>query len=296
MVFQKIRNDNNVAGYLLAFLGFASFSGMDVISKKLVETHSLSQVLFISGIFTLLFASVLAKPLGGFRVETTKILFIIIGRGIMSVAMIWLTLFALTRMPLAEVYSIRFASPALTVLLALFLLKESPSHLQWLSVALGFMGIVVILKPQGNLETIAASVALGAAFAQSISIIMVRAWRTHSTPLADTLIPVGILVAITGVFMPNGYIPPTYREWGLYAAAGALLALGRLCLTYSIRMAQSSVIAPVQYSQLLWGLLFGWLLFSDAPTPTLLAGAALIILSSTIGIWDARQRREPRES
>ena len=66
--------------------------------------------------------------------------------------------------------------------------------------------------------------------------------------------------------MPDSYIPPTYREWGLYAAAGALLALGRLCLTYSIRMALSSVIAPVQYSQLLWGRLFGWLLFSDAPT------------------------------
>jgi S-adenosylmethionine uptake transporter len=296
MVFQKIKNDNNVAGYLLSFLGFAAFSGMDVISKKLVATHSLPQVLFISGIFTLVFASLLTKPLGGFRVETTKILFIIIGRGIMSVAMIWLTLFALTRMPIAEVYSIRFASPALTVLLALFLLKESPSHLQWLSVALGFVGIIVILRPQGNVEAIAAGVALGAAFAQSISIILVRVWRTHSTPLADTLIPVGILVATTGVFMPDNYIAPTHWEWGLYAAAGALLALGRLCLTYSIRMAQSSVIAPVQYSQLLWGLLFGWLLFSDAPTPTLLAGAALITSGSMIGIWDARRRHELQKS
>jgi len=291
-----VNKDNNVAGYLLSFVGFAAFSGMDVASKKLAETHSLYQVLCISGLFALLFASLFAKPLGGFRVETRKVLIIIIGRGILSVAMIWLTLFALTRMPIAEVYSIKFASPALTVLLALIFLREQPSYLQWFAVALGFAGIMVILKPQGNVEVLAASVALGAAFAQSASIILVRIWRSHSTPLADTLIPVGILVVVTATLVPIDYVAPTYWEWCIYAVSGALLALGRLCLTYSIRLARSSLIAPVQYSQLLWGLLFGWLLFSDAPTLSLLAGATLIILGSAIGLWEAQRRGASQKS
>ncbi len=283
--------DNNVAGYALAFLGFAAFTGMDVISKKLGETHSLPQVLFLSGVFTLLFAGVFAKPLGGFCVETKKALMIIVSRGLISVAMIWLTLFALTRMPIAEVYSIRFFSPVLTIILAMMLLGEKPSRLQWLSAVLGFAGIFLILRPQGQLELLAVSMAVGAAFAQAASTILVRVWKSHSTPLADTLIPVCILVIVTGVLTPGQYVSPTYGEWCLYVSAGAFLAFGRLCVTYAIRLAQSSVVAPIQYSQLLWGLLLGWLFFTDAPTPTLVIGAGFIILGSLLGLLDVKNKQ-----
>lgn len=284
------RRDDNVAGYLLSLAGFAAFSAMDVISKTLAEDHSLPQVLFLSAAFTLVFAALLAKPLGGFRVGSGKALMVIMGRGLMSVAMIWLTLFALTRMPIAEVYSIRFISPVLTLLLALALLGERPGRLQWVSIAVGFTGILIVLGPQGNLDGLAAMVALGAAIAQALSIILVRAWRAHSTPLADTMIPVGILVVLTAPLLPPRYVPPTTEEWVLYAAAGCLLAFGRLCLTWSIRIAQSSVVAPVQYSQLLWGVLAGWLFFADVPTQELLLGASLIVMSGLIGVYDARRR------
>lgn len=283
-------SDNQIFGYALSFVGFAAFSVMDVLSKRLGEAHSLPQILCLSGVFTLLFASLLAKPLGGVRVNSTRVLAIIVMRGLMSVAMTWLTLYAITLMPIANVYSIRFLSPAITVLLALAFLGERPLWLDWAGVALGLAGIALMLGPDGQVDGLAAAMAFGAAVAQSASIILVRHWKAYSTPLADTLIPIGILVTITGVMLPGRFIPPTPEEWLLYVAAGILLATGRLCLTLSIRHAPSSAIASVQYTQLLWGVLFGWLLFSDLPSLSILAGALLIVAGSVLGTLAIRRR------
>nr|WP_244638287.1 DMT family transporter [Agrobacterium fabrum] len=111
----------------------------------------------------------------------------------------------------------------------------------------------------------------------------------QSTPLADTMLPVVILVLITGALLPERFIAPTPIEWLFYVGAGALLALGRLCLTLSIRMAQSSFIAPVQYTQLFWSLLFGYLFFSAQPTLVSWMGYVLVLASGVVGMMASRK-------
>lgn len=281
--------DNGIAACIFAILGFAAFSLMDTASKILSGLHSLPQVLFFSGIFAVFFSLLFAKPLGGFKIRSIKGWVIVSARGLMSVAMIWLTLYAISRMPIADVYSIRFTSPFMTILLALIFLGERPGSLQWFSVAVGFTGVLIILEPSGVVDGIAVAVAFAAAFAQSVSIIMVRRWRAQSTPLADTILPVVILVLITGILLPERYIAPTMNEWLFYIGAGALLAIGRLCLTLSLRMAQSSFIAPIQYTQLLWSLLFGYFFFSEQPTLVLWAGYFLVIVSGAMAIIASRK-------
>ncbi len=283
--------DNERLGYILSLAGFAAFSAVDTISKVLSETHSLPQILFLSGLFASTFAVLLAAPLGGFGVHSGRGAAVIIARGVMSVAMIWLTLYAISLMPIANVYSIRFLAPVITVLLAIALLRERPHRLQWIMLFSCMVGIVLIIEPGGAVDMLAVCLAAGAAVAQAISTILVRLWRAHSTPLADMLIPMGILVVVTGLMLPGRYVQPTYGEWLLYMAAGALLGIGRLCLTVSLRLAPSSRIAAVQYTQLIWGLLFGWLFFSDLPTLSILAGAAMIIAASVLGIRDLRPKK-----
>lgn len=276
--------DNCVVACILAIFGFLAFSLMDTASKILTGLHSLPQVLFFSGVFAVFFGLLLAKPLGGFKIHSTKGWAIISARGLMSVAMIWMTLYAIYRMPIADVYSIRFTSPVITILLALVFLRERPVSFQWFSAALGFAGVLIVLQPSGTMDSIAVVVAFAAAFAQSASTIMVRRWRAQSTPLADTMVPIVILVLITGTLLPERYIPPTPIEWLSYIGAGALLATGRLCLTLSIRMAQSSFIAPVQYTQLLWSLLFGYFFFSEQPNLFSWVGYSLVIVSGAVGV------------
>ncbi|MGC4391212.1 DMT family transporter [Agrobacterium sp. M50-1] len=282
-------SDNYIAAFTFAILGFAAFSLMDTASKILSGLHSLPQVLFFSGVFAVFFGLLLAKPLGGFKINSVKGWAIVSARGLMSVAMIWLTLYAISRMPIADVYSIRFTSPIITILLALVFLNERPVGLQWLSAVLGLAGVLLVLQPSGAMDSLAVVLAFAAALAQSASTIMVRQWRTQSTPLADTMLPVVILVLITGILLPERYTPPTPVEWLFYIGAGALLAIGRLCLTLSIRMAQSSVIAPVQYTQLLWSLLFGYLFFSEQPVLVLWAGYFLVLVSGAAGIMASRK-------
>lgn len=286
--------DNYKAAFTFAIVGFASFSLMDAVSKILSGLHSLPQVLFFSGIFAIFFGLLLAKPLGGFKINSVKGWAVVSARGLMSVAMIWLTLYAISRMPIANVYSIRFTSPIITIFLALVFLNERPVGLQWLSALLGLAGVLVVLQPSGIIDSLAVALAFAAAFAQSASTIMVRRWRAQSTPLADTMLPVIILVLITGVLLPESYTPPTPIDRLFYIGAGALLAIGRLCLTLSIRMAQSSIVAPLQYTQLLWSLLFGYLFFSEQPVLLLWSGYCLVFVSGVIGLMFSRTTRPAR--
>lgn len=284
-------DDNERLGYILSLAGFAAFSAVDALSKILSETHSLPQILFLSGLFASAFAVLLAAPLGGLVIYSRQGAAVIVLRGVMSVAMIWLSVSAISLMPIANVYSIRFLAPVMTVLLAMVLLRERPPRLQWIALFFCMVGIVLILDPGGATELLAVSLAAGAAIAQALSTILVRVWKAHSTPLADMLIPMGVLVLMTGLMLPGRYVQPTYGEWLLYAAAGGLLCVGRLCLTISLRLAPSSKVAAVQYTQLLWGLVFGWLFFADLPTLTVLAGAAMIIAASALGIGQLRPKR-----
>lgn len=281
--------DNYIAAFIFAILGFAAFSLMDTASKNLSGSHSLPQVLFFSGIFAVFFSLLLAKPLGGFKIHSVQGWAVVSTRGLMSVAMIWLTLYAISRMPIADVYSIRFTSPIITILLALVFLDERPANLQWLSAVIGLAGVLLVLQPSGTMDSLTVVVAFAAAFAQSASTIMVRRWRAQSTPLADTMLPVIILVLVAGILLPERYIPPTPVEWLFYIGAGALLAIGRLCLTLSIRMAQSSVMAPVQYTQLLWSLLFGYLFFAEQPPLVLWVGYCLVLVSGAVGVVASRK-------
>ncbi|OOO28368.1 hypothetical protein BS627_02370 [Agrobacterium salinitolerans] len=286
--------DSYSVALVFAVLGFAAFSLMDAVSKTLSSSHSLPQVLFFSGVFAVIFSLLLSKPLGGFKIHSAKGWAVVSTRGVMSAGMIWLTLYAISRMSIADVYSIRFTSPIITILLALVFLRERPISLQWFSAFLGLAGVLIVLQPSGVMDSLAVIMAFAAALAQSASTVMVRRWRAQSTPLADTMLPVVTLVLITGALLPERFIAPTPIEWLFYVGAGALLAVGRLCLTLSIRMAQSSFIAPVQYTQLFWSLLFGYLFFSAQPTLVLWLGYVLVLASGVVGVMASRKASSER--
>lgn len=151
---QHDRDSYSVA-FVFAVLGFAAFSLMDAVSKTLSSSHSLPQVLFFSGIFAVIFSLLLSKPLGGFKIHSAKGWAVVSARGVMSAGMIWLTLYAISRMPIADVYSIRFTSPIITILLALVFLRERPNNFQWLSAVLGLAGVMIVLQPSGATDNVA---------------------------------------------------------------------------------------------------------------------------------------------
>ncbi len=267
---------------------------MDVVSKLLSAGHPLPQILLLSGVFACLFALPAGRALGGLRVQSAGTLLVVLARGVPSVAMIWLTLAAFTRMPIADVYAVRFTSPILAGLLALMLLREAPTGRQWMATALGFAGVVVMLRPGGEADGWGAAAAFGAAAAQAVSMLTVRHWRARSTLLADMVLPVVILIAVNAALLPGRYVPPTPREWLLYATAGLMLAGGRLCLAYALRLARPGLVAPVQYSQMVWALLFGWMAFGTVPDATLAAGAAAVIAGSVLlGLGASPDARPP---
>jgi drug/metabolite transporter (DMT)-like permease len=296
------------AGPALAFIGFGCFSAADLVTKLLMGAHGLAQVLVLSGLVMLAVMTAGARWLGGIQGVARGILALVVLRGLMSAGMIALSLHALSRMAIADVYALRFLAPLLIVMPGGLLIAEPPRARDLAAVLVGLAGVWAVLKPgwlasgavvvDGAIPWDGAAAALGAAALQAASVLMLRRWHAASTPLVDAALPVMVTVLVAlpfllenGMSYGHGWIMPRAVEWAGYVAAGLFLAGGRLCLVFALRSAPAAVVAPAHYSQLLWGLAFGWLIFADRPDPISTMGALVIVAAGLMTARGARLRQ-----
>ena len=202
---------------------------------------------------------------------------------------------ALALLPLAETTTIGFAAPLFAIALSALLLGESVGPHRWSAVVLGFVGVLVVVRPEGrHLPPLGLLLASLAAFGAGIVTITIRqVGRTEGTQtivLWFTLLS----LAATGMMMPffaRAHAPGT---WLLLLALGAVGGFSQICLTASLRYAPVPVVVPFDYTQLLWAVLLGWLVFSDRPASTTWLGAAIIVASGLYTLY--REHRLGREA
>jgi drug/metabolite transporter (DMT)-like permease len=172
--------------------------------------------------------------------------------------------------------TIWLAAPVWTVALAALLLGERVDAGRWLAVAAGFAGVAIALAPTGASLSMPALIALlGSVLFAAMMIagrklrgtpdVTLVAWQTAGTLLMGLAL------------LPFGWVTPTWADAALIALLGVVAMAAHLCVTRSLKLAEASVVVPYQYTLIVWALLFGWLVFGDWPTPTMLIGAALIV-------------------
>ena len=200
-------------------------------------------------------------------------------RGIFAFVTGWCFFTALTAMPLADALALAFAAPLLIALLSGPMLAEPVAARSWWAIALGFAGVLVILRPGAGVVEPMAILALLAAVAYAVNSVLLRKLGHADSATVSSIYGTAIAALLSaGGLTGAGWIVPAAGDWPLLALTGLLGASGSLAIAAAFRLAPAATLSPLEYTSLLWALGLGWVLFGDVPGPTLLLGAPLIIL------------------
>lgn len=202
---------------------------------------------------------------------------------------------ALSLLPLPEVTALGYAAPLLTVIFGAWLLQERLRAFRIAAVILGFIGVIIVLLPKfsiegeeslwGNVAALGAMAALISACLRALSQIHIR--RLTRTEESSAIVFYFSLIASTiGLLsLPFGWVMPSPSALICLIASGLIGGIAQLLLTTAYRYADTSLLAPFDYSSLLFALFFGYVVFGDIPTRELYFGAPLVILAGIIIIW-----------
>jgi drug/metabolite transporter (DMT)-like permease len=215
-----------------------------------------------------------------------------LGRGIISICAMFLSFAALTRLPLVNATAISFAAPLITVAFAALILKERVQAYSWGAVAIGFCGVVVMLTPYLDVglavatgPAIGALFALLAAFCNAGTAIETRRLTDTETTSAIVFY-FSLFCALAGLLtLPFAWHPPTELEFAKLVAIGVVAGVAHILLTEGYRFAPASVLAPFEYTAIVWAFVLGYAIFGEMPTPAVVLGAAIIAASGLFVIW-----------
>jgi drug/metabolite transporter (DMT)-like permease len=219
-------------------------------------------------------------------------------RGLIGTTAMGLGFTALGLLPLPEATALGYAAPILTVIFAAMFLGEEVRVFRLTAVAVGMIGVVVVLSPRltlttvgdaSKLQTIGAMAALLAAVFAALAQVFVRK-LVHTEATAAIVFYFSVTAAMLSLStLPFGWAMPNAVGLVLLISAGLLGGIGQILLTESYRHAEVGVIAPFEYVSMLLALGFGYALFDETPTGRMLLGAALIAASGIFIIWRERQ-------
>jgi drug/metabolite transporter (DMT)-like permease len=219
-------------------------------------------------------------------------------RGFVGTCAMGLGFAGLGFLPLPEVTAIGYAAPLLTVVFAAMFLGENVRLFRMSAVALGLAGVLIVLSPRlttltdGQVQTaeaLGATLVLGGAVFAALAQVFVRRLVMTETTSAIVFWFSATATILSLVTLPFGWVVPGPAEALMLVAAGLLGGVGQILLTTSYREADASVVAPFEYVSMLFALAFGYFLFDEVPTLTMLTGALLIVTAGILIIWRERQ-------
>lgn len=267
-------------GILYMAAGVFCMSVVDAVSKALVGGYTLAQIMFFTRALSPFFAIALALTQGGILTLATRRMGWHVVRSLASAVTAVTFVAALRMLPLADTVAITFVSPLLMSALSVPMLREKVGPRRWTAILVGLIGVIVVLQPSGAGFGFGAVLALIAAFTYALSLNISRLMSdTESSPSMMFWFSVFMLTG-SGILMPFGWQTPGLADWLLFVLLAVAATLGQYFVIQAFRFGQVSLLAPLEYSALIWATAFGFLFWREFPTPTVLLGAAIIILSS----------------
>lgn len=277
------------------------FAAMSALVRLLGDVAPVGQMVFFRSAFAILPVVVIYASRGELMsaVRTGRPLGQL-GRGMLSVFGMFTNFSSLTRLPLADATAINFASPLITVALAAVILKEHVRIYRWTAVFVGFAGVIVMLIPHLDISHyvaagVATTAAVGSLFAITSAVCnagtVIQTRRlTQSETTSSIVFYFSLVCAIAGALtLPFAWYTPTGAELAGLISLGILGGVAHIFLTESYRYAPASVVAPFDYSSMLWALLFGYWVFGELPGALVYLGAAIVAGAGLFVIWRERE-------
>ena len=264
----------------------------DATTKWLGADYSAGQIICFRATFSLIPILIMVTLRGGkssLRIvnqsdQAWRAFYFAIGTSLIAISMIML--------PIADAAAILYAGPLIITAIAVPMLKERVGWRRWVAIAVGFGGVVIMLRPTPNAIQWLGLIPLVAAFCSSMRDIYAR--RLASTDSANSMMFWSAIVTISlaSLSLPFGWTNPSRLDWGLFLTAGIFIGIAHYLMIEAYRLSEASVVAPFKYSGILWAVLFGYFVWGDVPDGYVISGGTLVIISGLYILHrQAKQKR-----
>lgn len=279
------------AGVLWMCVAMLLLTGMDALAKHLSLLFPVPEVIWARFTFHLLFmAPLLGRRLPLVAVTRNPRLQILRGGAILLASAAMVT--GLRYIPLAETNVLFAASPLIVTALSVPMLKERVGPRQWIGVIIGFLGVLLIMRPGfAAIHPAAIVVVLGAGF-YAVSQIAARRLGQFDDPRTTVFYTALVCFVVMSAIAPFVWVAPRPIDWAVMAATGLLSMTGHLAATKAFQLAPAATVSPFNYSGMVWAVLFGYLGFGNLPDRWTVLGAIVIVASSLYILHRRRQVRQ----
>lgn len=288
---QTVPPNRTVTGIVSMLIGISFLSTMGVLAKLATETVSLAEVVFFRNAFGMLAPFLIIASRGRWELLMTRRLPGHITRATIGVTAMVLTFWALHLLPLPDATALSFTSPLFLTALSWPVLGEKVGPHRWGAVIVGFLGVLILARPSGDIINAGFLVAISAAFATAMAGLMLRQLgRTESA--ATTAFYFALFATLYSLLpLPFFWSTPSWKELALLIGMGSIGGLGQHFMTRAYAMAPAAVVGPFTYISIVWACLFGWLIWNDTPDVYVLTGTSIVIASGLYILYRETRKR-----
>jgi S-adenosylmethionine uptake transporter len=261
----------------MMLIGFFLFAANDALGKWLLATATVGQLMLARGLIGLAVVGTTLAPAGLEPLRKQERLWLQFGRGLLSAAESSLFFIALIFLPLASVMTYYLAGPVYVTALSPWLLGEHVGWRRWLAVFVGFVGVIIAIQPGAGSLSWGALAALAGSIAYAFVLVTTRKLAATDGRVLMGWQLIGALIVGTGLIAYQGVAPLSSLDLILIGILAVGSLAGNWCVNLSLQLAPASVVVPYQYSLIIWGVLFGYLVFGEVSEAHTLIGAAIII-------------------
>lgn len=302
-------------GILFLCLGIFVFSLQDAVIKAVSGNYALTQVVSTRCLVSVPILLLLVHFEAGLRSLFSREVKSLVGRAALLLVAYTTYYMAFPALPLADAVALYFTVPLFMIALAPVILGESVGWRRITAVFVGFIGVVIMLKPGAGLFEPAALLSLSSAATYALAMLMARKIGNEATASVMAFYQNGVyltgalLIAaffhVTGFqhathksieFLVRPWVWPTVKDALLMASCGVIAAIGMTLLTHAYRIAKASVVASFEYTGMLWAPLWGFLFFGEVPYVTTIAGACMIILAGLFALSSPAAHEDSAET
>lgn len=269
----------NVQGALAALLAFGIYATHDVVVKFLGEHYHAIQIIFFAGLLSFPLVTLMLmndgteghlRPVHPWWTALRTVSTVITGIS---------AFYAFSVLPLAQTYAILFATPLLITVLAIPVLGEKVGLRRGLAVVVGLIGVLIVLRPGAVPLSLGHVAALAAAVFSSLASVVVRKIGSDERSVVLLLYPMVANFIVLGCALPFVYQPMPIAHLGMLGIIASFGFVAMLLIIFAYRRAEAVIVAPMQYSQMIWAIIYGYLIFDETPDEWTMVGAGVIIAS-----------------
>lgn len=278
-------------GVVLMCIGVALLSFNDAFAKTLTANYAPLQILFLRNLIALPFAVLIALRMGGTSALFSSRPKAHLLRGAMWILATVMFFTSFRYLPLAEATALLFVAPLFITALSALLFGEAVGKFRWTAILAGFAGVLIVVRPGSATFEAVSLLPIGAALLYAFMMLSARWLEARESVWTVLLYLTGTGALMSGLIVFLVWKPVRIEDLWLFMAIAFFGTAGMTMMTQAFRSAPASVVAPLEYSALLWATGLGWLIWDEVPDQLTFLGAAIVIASGMVIIWRERRRR-----